>query len=646
MCISASARQGHRSPKFSTSAHSPATTTTHSPKEYVASRKTSLAPTEASTITDAVCRSVSKSPGTAGDILSPTMSDIQVNEASTPSKKRQRLTSEMSCETIAFREASNSIAMNDPHGLGLGPDVDPMFGNAKLAKEYLTAFMNFVNVPTYEIFPPSRFMHWALSNTKKSLQDRIMLYAAMAWGTAHSSERDRVLHRQALKLIVWQQLDRLEAGYCLQTVQTLLFLSVAEYLDAEYQKGHSVFSRCIGAIAFLQLNLEPSADSESTAYNFSPAVFAECRRRTYWAVYCTDSYAGLGKGDPRMLHSTDIFLRLPCSNQLYEEDRIPTLPIFDHENVIPKSISTQDYSIMGDMIWLLQIATICGEVQLYSWRCQNAYRLGSQHICDSTSRHKLEARLKEWAEAYSEAIRVTDAGSGDAKKPQGSHARARKFAGLDVLYHYAHMELNRRIHHKDLTERQIVSHAKNATVHAVEVLRLIQQLKEEGESNTRDYIFVTRGPLAGYVIHSAIDIITAAGKVHDILEPKSMILSMMYRAHEIVDNLAELWASARIQQAQVRERIQMVYNSAQAAVYNQKAFFYCSDPMTRVVDVEFDLIYGTNRKQYLRAAYSGSNAIDESQIQEISTKEQQVDLRMSPPGAALLRLLQSSTSSK
>lgn len=111
--------------------------------------------------------------------------------------------------------------------------------------------MEYVNVPTFEIFPKGRFTEWAMHNHTKSLPDRMMLYAILAWGLIHSKDTKRADHRAIFKSIIYQELDRLETQYCLQVVHTLLFLALAEFADQQYQKGFRIFARCVGAIALL-----------------------------------------------------------------------------------------------------------------------------------------------------------------------------------------------------------------------------------------------------------------------------------------------------------------------------------------------------------------------------------------------------------
>ncbi|KAK5101203.1 hypothetical protein LTS08_004810, partial [Lithohypha guttulata] len=620
--------QGHRSPKLHTSTNSPGGMHANSPKDYFYSRKSSLALTEASTPTDVAHQISSKLAEVTNEVSSPIMSENHVSDAPTPSK-RQRVNTEAPHDgrKVTSFDAASSATRNEIYTEGFAPHTDPVLANDRLTRHYLNAFMEHVNTSTFEIFPPERFMGWALNHSPKSLCDRLVLYAMMAFGTIHSTDRDRASHRMVYKEIVYRELDQVESRYCLQTVHILHFLAFAEFADGN-PKAFSLFARCVGAMAVMQLNIEQSSQQEETPYGFSPTVYAECRRRTYYAISCTDTFSCISKGDPKMLQNSDIFLRLPCARQLYEEDRIPELPVFDQDYVIPKSVTQQDYFVMGDMVWLLQIATICSEIQLNVWRHQQCIKVGRRYVLDRSTRQKLKEKLDWWSDAYEDAMRAKESRS---DKESDKHLnnrydsdRSRKFAGLDVLYHYAHMELNRRVHHGDLSEREIMSHARSANVHAVELLKLAQQIQQRDGYNVRDHTIVTRGVLTGYAIHTAIDIVTAAGKTVDILEPASKIMSLMYSSSQLLEQLTNWWISARQQHAFVKERIQLVWQKAQVALSEQRPYFYCSHPMVQVVDTDFDLIYGTNRKQYLRAAYSITTTLSDFEVYNINTAMKKV----------------------
>lgn len=620
-------RQGHKSPKFRTCGDSPGAITAYSPKEFLPSRKSSIAPTEASTPTDAVHRTLSRSSNSVEDVMSPTMTETENSDAPTPSK-RQKLSSGNDRFGNDGRHDtaiphSKSLESNS---LGFAPDVDPVSVDSKLAKHYINAYLVHANTQTIDMFPSQHFTQWATGNQNKSLHDKVMLYALMALGSVYSDDQNRANHRAIFKTIVYQELDDLELQPCLELIHTILFLSIVEFADGRDQRADNVLNKSVGAVSALQMNVELPPDDKTTAYGFSPSMYGECRRRTFFTLYCREIFGRLSRADPRTPHRNDeIFLQLPCSSELYEKDEIPKLPIFDHNTVLPKSLSASQYIAMASLSHLVQICSICSQIQYNAWRCQTSLRVAGKQIHDCAERDNLAAQLREWADKYNDGIRAREGRTSDSDEPRPNHtesagARARKYTGLDFVFHYAHMELHRRVHHKSLTDKEISTHAKNATIHAIEALRLAQQVLDKGGTETRDYVFATSGPATTYGIFTAIDIITAAGKIQEILKPRSELMAAMYTGLELVEKLAQRWSIAGKVHAVIKERVQTVFNSALVAVNQRKTFFYCSDSMNPMMNDAFDLIYGTNRELYLRAGYASSaSTIEDHEIYHIDT---------------------------
>lgn len=557
------------------------------------------------------------------------MSDWQPNDAPTPSK-RQRVSADISDRADDSILSRRSVNVQN-HQFGYATGMDPIVANEKLTKHYLQVFMDCVNIPTFEIFPRQRMLEWASLDNGKTLEDRLVVYAMMAMATLHSTDPNRIAHRALFKSIIYQHLEQLETNYTLKVAHILFFTSFTEFADLQYQKGFGLFVRTVGCAAFLRLNIDHECSAGEAVYGFSPSMSAECRRRTYWTVFVTDTFAALSNGDPRLMYGTDIFLKLPCATELYDQDRIPELPIFDQENVLSGIPTTQTLVQMADLVHLIQVAMICSEIQLNAWRARNAHRIGRQYSQDRSTRRRLEKRLQVWADTYNAAQRAKSSASGRTDTHPGGRdpsMRAKRYAGLDILFHYAHMELNRSVYHTPLEEEEKLVYAKNANVHALETLSLTQQLLKQGGSETKDYYFATRGPLGGYAVQTALEIITAAGSIADILAPQSSIMTLMWGGCEFLEHLSTWWASAHIQHLQAKERIQTVFNLCQAALYEQKTHFVCSEPMSAGLDKEFDLIYGMDRAQYLRGAY-GLSIVKESEIFHIDTRKKEQKLVVS-----------------
>lgn len=138
----------------------------------------------------------------------------------------------------------------------------------------------------------------------------------------------------------------------------------------------------------------------------------------------------------------------------------------------------------------------------------------------------------------------------------------------------------------------------------------------------QDYTFVIRGSFTIPILCEAIDIVTAVGRVTDILEPRSPIMSLMYSALDLLEHLGRWWGSDRMRYIRVKERVQTVFRTAQTALQAGQSFFCCSHAAVRVVASDCDVVYGTDRKEYLRLAYVAHHNIQDGDVFEIDTNTQ------------------------
>lgn len=523
------------------------------------------------------------------------------------------------CHKMAVRDAVR-IAQT----LGLTGTVDPHEADPTLTRFYLSAFFEFINVPAFEVLPRHRFMNWVTTSSKKSPTDKTMLYALMAWTTAHCTNQDASEHRTVFKTIVYRALDRLEPRRCLQVAHVLLFLAHAEYADQRSQAGSDVFMRFINMMALLELGPKQDGREEGViVYDFPPAARAECHRRTLWAAFCSDIYFRLGSSEPRNLPVYPIPAELPCATPDYDVCRVSPGSCFEFDDESETSRFTRDCRTASSMAHLVQITQICGDVYSYALLTENDSTYEDRTESARRLRDELEGRLRCWAEAYNcscstEAITQTDQ-RGERGGWTTPATPMMKSGALDMLYHHAHMGLNRRIRHRGLSRKEIHTHARYATLHALQTLRLAQHLLSHRGSATKDYVFVMKGSFTIPALCEAIEIISAVGKVTDILEPGSQIMSLMYSALDLLEHLGRWWGSDYSRYAQVKGRVQTIFRSAQTALQAGQSFFYCSHAAVRVVASDCDIVYGTDREEYLRLAYVAHHHIGNADIFKIDT---------------------------
>lgn len=503
-------------------------------------------------------------------------------------------------------------------------EVDPADIDAGLTQHYLDIFFDQINIPVFNVLPRSPFMTWALNCTCKSLQDRIMLYALMTCASLHCVASDSADDRAVFKAIVYQEIGSLESCRGLQSVHALFFLAVAEYGDHQYQAGSIAFSKCVDTMTLLELDVEQKWKQELGVYELPAVTDEECRRRTFWAVFCFNSHLRLHDLSLQRIDQSGISISLPCENDLYNLERPSHRYCFAPDRRFEPSIAAEDTNILSEMAHMIEITRIHADINSHLSRSAVDLSSSNQDPNVLLDRKGIEARLELWADNYGDVLQTMKASFYDAQNERRdsrqSYSRTRSIAGLNILYYSSQMVLNRRLHHRGLSDSELLSHARKATTNALDVLRLAEHVTARKGSGMRDHLFVLRGFATVYAIFEAVDIVTAVGRVVDFLEPGSRIMSLVYNALDLLDRLGSWWGHDFVRYKEVERRVQTVLRFTEAASKARKTFFYCSSPIQGTVSRDFDLIYGTDRKTYIGLAYFHHTLIDETDIFEIDTR--------------------------
>lgn len=503
--------------------------------------------------------------------------------------------------------------------------VDPAKMNDRLTRHYLCVFFDQTSIPMFDVLPRHRFIEWALGGTHKSLPDRILLYALMSCATLFCNKSIATGHRAIFRAIVYRELDLLQSQPCLQIVHALLFLTFTEYGDHRYQAGSNSFARCADTISALRLNIEQVRSEQSRTYNFTASVDAECRRRTFWAAFCFDVHMRLDNPTLQRMNECGIAIRLPCISKLYNCRWLLQQPLFEHSTGPRLSSITRGTDAQSDMAHMIQLTRIHADISAHISRNEIVRIATNRYPVDQAYRTYLQIQLRDWVETYrgashdhkswgfDEHNRLADLGRSEVQ------IQPESIGGLHMLYYHSQMQLNRWIYHRGLEDSEHSFHARHATLHAIAALRLAEQVVSQETPSMRDHHFVSKSPSTIHAILAAVDIITAVGRVSDILEPGSRIMSLMYSALDQLGRLGSWRGPDVVKYELVKQRIQTVFRSAEAAWRAQKKFFYCSNPINISTGEDFDLVYGPDRKHYLRLAYSDMVLIEDKDIYRIDT---------------------------
>lgn len=308
------------------------------------------------------------------------------------------------------------------------------------------------------------------------------------------------------------------------------------------------------------------------------------------------------------------FLHLPCSRKAYESGIIPKTPMFDGEIQVLKPEQNKEQANVGILGYLVQLASLCCDVRALTFKAQHrSERHREKRYVQA--RDELKNQLLIWDEHYTAHIK--------RKYVQKYGLRATypfSFGGLHLMYYHALMQLHRNIPHAHLSRGEIFEHAQMAYQYAEKTLAIAEQLTSRKSYDVCDYHFAASNPLSGYAVHYAIDILSAAGVNTKLLENQSSLMGYIMNSIQLLDNLAELWTSAKVQKKQVLDRVTLLNHSAQSGIAEGKIGFCMEQPMVATLKKDEDLVYGVDRMAYLRSFPWAERIQTPSDLNVVSSK--------------------------
>lgn len=459
-----------------------------------------------------------------------------------------------------------------------------------LASSLLEQFCKHVPETTYCMFPSGPFKAWALSSSEKSLDDLMLLYTVLALGTIFSPNPSH----KALG-IQYASISRYactNSQFSLQLVQSRLLLAIYYFAINNPKDTWDFCGAAMRAASGLKLNLElENSDDRFLAtfpYGLSRAGFAECRRRTFWCAFLMDRYNGFCSGHVSVIHTEDIFLRLPCDAKSFEEQAAVENPFFDpYSPTLPASSWT-----IGGMGYLITVTAIWGDVMA------NIYRSSQRRVASSglfrAFYDQTTRRLQDWSSSLPSHLKFS------AQNLRRSDERGclGTFMTMHTVFHTTAMKLNRYISSSTLSAAQVSHHITLAKSHAEEVLSMIDTLSSflrssslpspisagtysvplNGSPNARKFA----SPFAGYAILSAIDILTAKVDVRGLRERL-----MSFKGCEVaLGELAGFWQSAKNQKALVQQRVRELEEVREA-----DGLLSIANPIEKTFERGWDLCY-------------------------------------------------------
>ena len=419
--------------------------------------------------------------------------------------------------------------------------VDPFTAHPAVAAGLLDVFFRSVPGSTFLMFPEGAFKAWALSSQEKSLDDLMLLYTVLAFGTVFSSKPEH----KALG-IQYAAISRYACNnrqITIQLVQSRLILAFYYYTINNTNDCWDLSGGAMTAANGLKLNVEiersDDAFLQTFPYGLNRHGYAECRRRTFWGCYLLDRFNGLCSGHLSNVSSEDIFLRMPCDAKSFETQVEVKNPFFDASTPPIKN----DSWTIGSMAYLINIASIWGDVMANIYRNSqrpeafNSSKFGDFYVTTT-------ARLATWKQSLPQCYMF----STETLARAADSGNLGTYMAMHTVYHSTMMELNRYVLPSSLGALQKAHHISVSQHHAKALLEMMETLAARRISAASTKF---SSPFSGYAIVSAIDILSAKVSIHIVPE----LLASFSSAQSVLAELASFWQSAKSQEAVVLQRV-------------------------------------------------------------------------------------------
>ncbi|KAL6706238.1 hypothetical protein ACN47E_005973 [Coniothyrium glycines] len=435
-------------------------------------------------------------------------------------------------------------------------DQDPFETDPGLTLCLLDLYFLHAGRVTYGLFPRGPFIKWVQSRHDKDQDSLMLLYSVLALGSLFSSDPDKRTLGKRFAAVASYAAEKRFGKFSLQLCQTRLMLALYLFARGRSQEAWDFCGAGLRAISALRINTEEGVQelAESVAhlkYGFDHWTFEECCRRTFWSGLLMDRYNGFFGGTLSVISLEDASVRLPCSENLFETSTPCEAPFFDDDLLLQSP--SRSLSLMGDMAYLCLISTLWGEVLAFTRRA--ARRPEQRYIRQYEAFYaKIYERLEGWRTMLPDHLQY-NLQNLDSSIQGGS---AGTFISLHALYHATIIRLNRNIRLRAMPHEKIHRNIDQAIRHA-SVFTSIMHALAAGHRQQRlsptvatELLFST--PFPGYALMLSIDVLTSAGSFSTLPN----LIKTVGTTLTCIDELADFWASARIQQRIVASRLKQL----------------------------------------------------------------------------------------
>jgi hypothetical protein len=437
----------------------------------------------------------------------------------------------------------------------------------------------------------------------------MLLYAMLAKGTIFAINHRRHADGKIFSRIAHRAIGESAGVFNLQVVQTRLILALYDFSQGSTSKAWDFTGAAIRAACGMKLNVEEGIvdikDNQILDYGLDKATLIECRRRTFWSTYIMDRFNGFCSGHLAMFHNEDCLLRLPCNEQMYEQGNIPLTAFFDNRKIDPQQFVYSDSNASGMMAYLVQIASIWGDVLARAYRSRHQPDAALGVPFEEFYQQTVE-RLDAWERSLGAHLKCS-VGNID-KAGQSGHLGT--YGALHTIYHCTMMKLNRHARYDRMQPQHIDRNVKSAYEHACKTLDMMNAITKQTRSGKSGNLgFAISSPFTGFAVLTAIDILTATGSLADLLDPSSRTIVLLAGGVDVMTELSKHWNSAKAQLKLVDARFESLMATVQChepPAQTRVTAFFARDPLDVTFGLEHDLVYSLPRKRYLEALGWGS----------------------------------------
>jgi hypothetical protein len=432
--------------------------------------------------------------------------------------------------------------------------TNPYNTDERVIMDMMETYFAHISTTTYDMLPKKPFLKWlADRGATKSKDDLMLIYTMLALASVFSSNPEHKKRGEDYAAVSRYACDN--RHFSLQLVQSRLLLAMYYYANDNPNDSWDFCGSAIRAATGMKLNqeLEATGDGERDVFpfNLNRNGFAECRRRTFWSAYIMDRFNGFCSGHLSVLHTEDVFLRLPSDFKSFNEQVEVNNPYFDAD-AYPTQTSL---TTIGAMAYLVNITSIWGDVMANVYRSsQRPSSFNSPTDSPGNSRSTNEflsfyknitTRLESWHASLPPSLVASQDNLSNASK----HGILGTFLTIHSLYHTTHMKLNRYVNPGLLSNAQLQHNFRVSYSHAEAMLELCDAITVAEEATNE--IIPLSAPFIGYAIISAVDISTRSG----LIANRHNVSEKLRSATKILQYLARSWQSARHQCDMVLARV-------------------------------------------------------------------------------------------